>query len=92
MSELASGASVPVFNCVVHVAAATADGTVVARVANLAGIEARGRTEREALSQAVTTFKATISKYHAANEPIPLLTNPAPLAAGEVQRLIAVHL
>lgn len=92
MSELASVASVPVFNCVVHVATATADGTVVARVANLGGIEARGRTEREALSQAVAAFKAAVSKYHASGEPIPWLTTPNPAAAGEVQRFIAVHL
>ena len=39
----------PVFNCVVNVARPDADGMVVARVANLAGIEGRGRTEREAL-------------------------------------------
>jgi predicted RNase H-like HicB family nuclease len=83
---------VPVFNCVVHVARSDVDGTFVAHVANLAGIEGRGRTEREALAQAVTAFKTVVSRYHAAGEPIPWLGvtgNPNP---GETQRLIAVHL
>jgi hypothetical protein len=92
MSVPAGGASVPVYNCVVHVSPAADDGTVVARVANLAGIEVRGRTEREALSQAVAAFKTAVSKYHTAGEQIPWLTNPAAPAADQVQRLIAVHL
>jgi hypothetical protein len=57
----------PVFNCIVNVAPAV-DGVVVARVANLAGIEGRGRTEREALAQVVAAFKAVVAKYHAAGE------------------------
>jgi hypothetical protein len=41
MSHLpTSPQNVPVFNCVVHVAPPAADGTVVARVANLPGLEA----------------------------------------------------
>jgi hypothetical protein len=91
MSEF-SGQPVPVFNCVVHVAPPAADGTIVARVANLAGIEGRGRSEREALAQAVATFKATVSKYHTAGEPIPFLANVVAPAPGEVQRFVAVHL
>ena len=81
----------PVFNCIVNVAPRS-DGVVVARVANLVGIEGRGRTEREALTQAVTAFKAVVANYHAAGEAIPWLAELAPPAAGEVQRLIAVHL
>jgi hypothetical protein len=83
---------VPVFNCVVNVAPAGADGVVIARVANLAGIEGRGRTEREALAQAVAAFKAFISQKHNAGEPIPFLTKALDPAPGEVQRLIALHL
>jgi predicted RNase H-like HicB family nuclease len=86
------GQPVPVFNCVVHVARAAADGTVVARVTNLAGIEGRGRTEREALAQAVAAFKAAVSHYHASGEPIPWLPVTEATSAGELQRLIAVHL
>jgi hypothetical protein len=83
---------VPVFNCVVHVAPPDTEGIVAARVANLAGLEARGKSEREALSQVVAAFKAAASDYHARGEPIPFL-NPTPKPApGETERLIAVHL
>ena len=82
----------PVFNCIVNVAKADADGLVLARVANLAGIEARGRTEREALSQVVAAFKSTVAQLHNSNQPIPWLTEPDKPAPHESQRLIAVHL
>ena len=82
----------PVFNCIVNVAPASEGGPVIARVANLAGIEGRGRTEREALAQVVAAFKAVVAKYHAAGETIPWLVETLPPATGEVQRLIAVHL
>jgi hypothetical protein len=83
--------NVPVFNCVVHVAPRDAEGMVVARVANLPGIEARGKNEREALAEVVTAFKITLAAKVARGEPVSLTESP-PLAAGETQRLIAVHL
>jgi len=91
MSDHSVGKPVPVFNCVVHVAPKDAAGTIVARVANLAGIEGRGKSEREALAQAVATVKTAVGGYHTASEPIPWV-DEAPLKPGETQRLIAVHL
>lgn len=92
MSELPSAPqNVPVFNCVVHVAPADIDGTIVARVANLPGLEGRGRSEREALAAAVAAFKATVAAKTAAGETIPFIEPPPP-PAGQTQRLIAVHL
>lgn len=92
MSHLpTSPQNVPVFNCVVHVAPRAADGTVVARVANLPGIEARGKSEREALSQVVVAFKAAVAAKIAAGKTIPFIEPDQP-ASGEIQRLIAVHL
>jgi hypothetical protein len=82
----------PVFNCIVYVAPPDATGAIVARVANLAGLEARGRTEREALAQIVATFKSQLAAHLAAAQSIPWLEPPTPLAPGETQRLIAVHL
>ena len=82
----------PVFNCVVYVAPPDAAGAVAARVANLAGIEARGRTQREALAQVVGAFKARLAEHVAAGETIPWLDPPTSLTTGETQRLIAVHL
>ena len=84
--------AVPVFNCVVNVASAPAGGDVVARVANLDGIEGRGPTERQALSQAVAAFKAYVAERHARGEDIAWIDPPTPARPGEVQRLIAVHL
>jgi hypothetical protein len=83
---------VPVFNCVVNVAPPTAEGIVVATAANLAGIAAQGKSEREALAAVVAQFKAAMSRYHASGAAIPWLEPPAPPGRGEVQRLIAVHL
>jgi hypothetical protein len=82
---------VPVFNCVVHVAPPDSEGTIVARVANLAGIEGRGKSEREALAQVVTAFKVAVASKVARGEPV-ALSEPPPPAAGQTQRLIAVHL
>jgi hypothetical protein len=85
-------AGVPVFNCVVNVARSDAEGAVVARVANLAGIEGHGKSEREALGQAVAAFKAFVAEHHAAGRAIPWRDPPLAAASGEAQRLIAVHL
>jgi hypothetical protein len=82
---------VPVFNCVVDLQPAGPDGTVVARVMNLAGIEATGRSQREALAAAVGAFKAEVSRLYAAGQEIPWLVEPPP-ASGAARRLIAVHL
>ncbi len=83
---------VPVFNCVVNVAPAGADGLVVATVANLGGLSAQGKSEREALAAVVGQFKAAMTRYHSGGTPIPWIEPPKPPAAGETQRLIAVHL
>jgi hypothetical protein len=85
-------AGTPVFNCVVHVAARDAEGTVHARVVNLGGIEARGRSEREALAQCVAAFKAAVGAATAADQPIAWIEPIPPPAASETERLIAVHL
>lgn len=83
---------VPVYNCVVIVSPRDAQGLVHARCATIAGINASGRSEREALSQVVTAFKATIARHLAADLAIPWIDPPEQPAAGEQQRFIAVHL
>lgn len=87
-----SQAPPPVFNCIVHVARADSTGMVVARVANLAGIEGRGKSEREAISQVVGLFKAQVAARVAASDAIGWIDPPLPLQPGESERLIAVHL
>ena len=83
--------SVPVFNCIVRIAAPGADGMYVATVANLAGLTGHGKTEREAIAQVVPQFKATVARYHACGDPIPWI-EPAPPHSSDVERLVAVHL
>jgi hypothetical protein len=83
--------NVPVFNCVVNVGP-TGEGVVVATVANLAGMSGQGKSEREALAAVVTQFKAAMNQYHSAAQPIPWIDPPTAPAAGQTQRLIAVHL
>jgi len=83
--------SVPVFNCVVHVGRCP-DGSFVAHVANLPGIQASGKTEREALASAVTAFKSTVARYYGADEAIPFVENYPRPQPGQTERLIAVHL
>ena len=82
---------VPVFNCIVDLLPPGPEGTVLARVVNLAGIEATGRTQREALAGAVNAFKTEVSKLHAAGRDIPWLSEQPP-TSGASRRLIAVHL
>jgi hypothetical protein len=84
--------SVPVFNCVLHVAQADTTGIFIARAANLGGVAGQGRTQREAIAAAVATFKAAVAGHHARGETIPFLPSPAPPGPGETELLIAVHL
>lgn len=91
MSQLRSP-DVPVYNCVAIISPRDDQGLVRARCATVAGIEGSGRSEREALSQVVTAFKATIARHLAAELPIPWIDPPQQPAAGEQQRFIAVHL
>lgn len=83
--------NVPVFNCVVNVGP-TAEGAIVATVANLAGMSAAGKSEREALAAVVGQFKAAMNRYHESGEAIPWIDPPMAPTAGQLQRLIAVHL
>ena len=84
--------SVPVFNCVLHVAEPDAAGMIIARAANLSGIAGQGRMRREAIAAAVSAFKAAVAGHHARGEAIPFILSPARPAPGETELLIAVHL
>ncbi len=84
-------AGTPVFNCIVNVGR-TADGSVLATVANLPNLWTTAKSEREALSQVVAAFKQNVSLLHTLGQPIPWIEPPTPPAPGETQRLIAVHL
>jgi hypothetical protein len=83
---------VPVFNCIVNVSRNAADGLVTARMANLAGLEASGKSEREALAQLIAAVKTYLAARQTDRQPIPWLTTPVSPKTGEVQRFIALHL
>ena len=84
--------SVPVFNCLACLSPPDAEGWITARCSNLSGIVVRGKTQREALAALVAEFKAAVSRYHAAGQPIPWSEPPSAPEPGEQQRWIAVHL
>jgi hypothetical protein len=84
--------AVPVFNCRAIVAPRNADGTVVARCAELANLSAAGDTEREALQKLVAAFKAKMAAHVAAHEEIPWVRPGEAANPIEKELLIAVHL
>ena len=75
---------VPVFNCVLNIGPADEPGQFIALGANLREIRAVGRTEREALAQAVTAFKALVSEAHQRGVSLPWI-EPPELVAGRLR-------
>ena len=91
-ADLASvPAPVPVFNCVVYLATCP-DGGVHARIANLAGLECDGPSERAALQSIVAAFKKRLAELQATQAQIPWIEPPLTAETGERVRLIGVHL
>ncbi|MFK7769585.1 MAG: hypothetical protein AB8B55_20405 [Mariniblastus sp.] len=83
--------TVPVFTCNVYVRR-NEDDSVVARVANLAGIEASGASERDALSKVTREFKSRVFKMIEDQQTVPWIEPlPSPLDNEQV-RSIPVHL
>ena len=91
--EIAGNAkpNVPVFTCLIYVHQ-NDDGTVVGRVANLAGIEASGSSERGALSKLVSEFKTKITELYEAGQQIPWVDPPPPPSEHEQIRSVPMHL
>ena len=83
--------NVPVFACIVYVHK-NEDGTVIGRVANLAGIEASGNSERDVLGKLVREFKSRVSKMFAEGQEIPWVDPPQPPLENEQVRSVPVHL
>lgn len=83
--------SVPVFNCVVYLAA-TSNGGMHARVANLDGLECDAPTERAALQAIVAMFKRRVAEMLTSQTSIPWIEPPLAAGPHEKVRLIGVHL
>lgn len=88
---LLARADVPVFQCRVYVKRLEG-GRVRARVANLSGLEFEAAGERDALLRVVREFKASVGERLERGEEIQWLDPPVAMEAGEVARLVAVHL
>ena len=82
---------VPVFVCLVYVHA-NDDATVTGKVANLAGIEANGSSEREVLGKVLREFRSRVANLFEAGEEIPWVDPPRAPLANEQVRSIPVHL
>jgi len=84
-------ADVPVFNCLVYVATGP-DGTVQARVGNLAGLQVEAANEREALAKIIPAFKQQVGELMQNGTPIPWIEPPLDPEPAEQTRFIPVHL
>ena len=86
-------ASVPTFACLVYLSQ-DESGNSVARVANLANLQATGATPRDALMRVCREFKEIVRGAHAAGEAdtIPWIDPPEEPKSGEQVRSIPVHL
>lgn len=83
-------APVPAFTCLVYVSQDS--GQVSARVANLAGIQASGSSERDVLGKIVPAFKRRVAELMSSGEEIPWINPPEPMRDGEQRRIVPVHL
>ena len=82
---------VPVFKCLVYVHK-NEDATVIGRVANLAGIEVSGASERDVLGKVTREFKSRVSKMLEEGREIPWVEPPQPPLENEQVRSVPVHL
>jgi len=83
--------NVPVFVCLVYIRQ-NESGGVSGKVANLAGIEAIGSSERDVLSKVMQKFKPLVSQLYAAGQEIPWIDPPQPPQDSEQVRSIPMHL
>jgi hypothetical protein len=83
---------VPVYDCRVYVSGPDAEGFLHGRVANLPGISAKARGERDLLTQLVRDFKWQLVERRSQGESVALVDPVPPPEPGERQRWIPVHL
>ena len=83
--------NVPVFACIVYVHQ-NEDSTMTGRVANLAGIEASGSSERDVLGKVTREFKSRVFEMFENSQEIPWVDPPQPPLENEQVRSVPVHL
>ena len=83
--------SVPTFACLVYLSQ-NETGTSIARVANLANLEATGASPRDAMMRVCREFKERVRTAHSVGETIEWIDPPMEPKPGEQIRSIPVHL
>jgi len=68
------------------------DSTIIGRVANLAGIETSGNSERDVLGKLVREFKSRVSTISVEGQEIAWIDPPMPPSENEQVRSVPVHL
>ena len=86
-------ASTPTFTCLVYLSKDDS-GKSIARVANLANLQATGATPRDAMMRVCREFKEQVRGAYAAGEEnaLPWIDPPKAPQPGEQVRTIPVHL
>ena len=80
----------PAFGCIVYVR--RTDAGVVARVANLEGLQVEASDERAALSKLVPLFRERVGQFMQRGEEVPWIVPPLEKAEDELRRFLPVHL
>jgi len=81
----------PTFACLVYLSQ-DESGKSLARVANLAGLQATGASPRDAMMRVCREFKERVRGAHAAGETIDWIDPPLEPSPGERVQSIPVHL
>ena len=73
VKKISEPMSVSVFNCLLLVGKEADSGQFAARCATLDGVVGHGKSERDALRDAIAAFKVRVARVLAAEETIPWL-------------------
>ena len=91
LHDPSQGPDVPTFSCIAYLAKRE-DGRIRGRVANLAGIECVGASEREVLGKLIPAFKKQVSEFMQNDVTVPWIDPPVAREADEQRRIIPAHL
>lgn len=83
--------NVPAFACLINVRK-NEDGTIFGSVANLAGIEISGNSERDVLMKLTREFKSQIAAILENGQEIPWVDPPCDPKPDEKRRSVPMHL
>ena len=91
LHDASQGPDVPTFSCIAYLSKRE-DGRTRGRVANLAGIECVGASEREVLSKLIPAFKKQVTEFMQNDGAVPWIDPPVAREPDEQRRIIPAHL